>query len=350
MAKQCIGIDIGHHAIKLVQLKIGRRGEHSLQNFGIEPLPEGAIVDGTVMDHTAVAGALRELKDRIRLKGAEAALAISGRGVIIKRLQIPYIEDGLEEAMNWEVQQNIPFSRDEVLVDYTVLVEQTPDGQMEVLLVAAKRDIVEQYVHVIRDAGFKDTVVEPVAFSIQNAVEQAVGFAPGEVVGIINVGAVHSSLSVVVEGAPVFTREVNKGGNTYTTAIMNKLGVSFDAGEAYKVGGASPGSAEVVPHEVPALIQEISHEVALEFQRSIDFFINESVEGRLSRIFLTGGTALVSQLAQAVQERARIPVHILDPFGRTTIDEKRWDMNYLRENAPVAAAAFGLALRRQGDS
>ena len=349
MAKQCIGIDIGHHAIKLVQLKISRRGDHSLQNFGIEPLPEGAIVDGTIMDHNAVSHALKELKDRIRLKGTDAALAVSGRGVIIKRLQIPFIEDGLDEAMDWEVQQNIPFSRDEVLVDHTVLVEQTPDGQMEVLLVAAKRDMVGQYIHVLRDVGFNTAVVEPAAFAIQNAVDQAVGFAPGEVVGLINVGAIHSSISVVVEGAPVFTREVSKGGNTYTNAIMEKLGVSFEAGEAYKVGGSTPGAADVVPHEVPAIISEVSQEIALEFQRSIDFFINESVEGRLSRIFLTGGTSLVSQLAQAVQERARIPVHILDPFERTTVDEKRWDMNYLRENAPVAAAAFGLALRKQGD-
>lgn len=349
MAKQCIGIDIGHHAIKLVQLKVGRRGEHTLQNFGIEPLPQQAIVDGSIMNHGAVTDALRELKSRIHLKGTDVALAVSGRGVTIKKLKIPFMEEGLDEQMEWEVQQNIPFSRDEVLVDHTVLVEQTPDGQMEVLLVAAKRDMVAEYIHVVRDAGFTASVVEPAAFAIQNAVDQAVGFAPGEIVGLVNVGAIHSSISVVLEGAPVFTRDITKGGNTYTDAIMQKLGVSFDAGEAYKVGGSAPGASDVVPHEVPSIISQVSQEIALEFQRSIDFFINDSVEGRLSRIFLTGGTALVSQLAQAVQERARIPVHILNPFERTTIDERRWDMHYLQENAPVASAAFGLALRKVGD-
>lgn len=351
MARQCIGLDIGSSAIKLVQLKVGRRGETTLQNFGIEPLPPQTIVDGAIMNHGAIVDALKTLANRIHLRGRDVAVSVGGNSVIIKRLTIPHMEGAaLDEQMEWEVQQNIPFSKDDVEVDHTVLVEQTPEGQMEVLLVAAKKDVVGQYLHAIRDAGFNPAVVDAAAFAAQNALEAAVGFAPGEVVGIINVGAAHSTLSICVNGSPVFTRDITSGGNAYTDAIQQRLAVSFDGAEAYKVGGASAGSADVVPQEVHRILAQVSEQVAGEFQRSIDFFVNDAVDGNLARIYLMGGTALVPQLPKAIQDRSRITVHILDPFARTTVDARRFDVEYLRANAPVAAVAFGLALRRPGDS
>ena len=166
----------------------------------------------------------------------------------------------------------------------------------------------------------------------------------------VGFGAAFSTISVVANGSPVFTREVSSGGNTYTEAIQQRLAVGFDGAESYKVGGATAGSADVVPQEVHRILAQVSEQVAGEFQRSIDFFVNDSVDGHLSRIFLTGGSSLVPQLPKAIQDRSRIPVHILDPFARATIDAKRFDVEYLRANAPVAAVAFGLALRKQGDS
>ena len=168
MAKQCIGLDIGSSAIKLVQLKLGRRGI-SLMNFGIEPVPPQSIVDGVVMNHSAVVDAIRNLTRRIHLRGKGMAIAISGNAVIIKRLTIPAMDGpALDEQMEWEVRQNIPFSREDVVVDHEVLVQQTPQGQMEVLLVAAKREVVSQYNQVVRDAGFSPLVVDAAAFALQN--------------------------------------------------------------------------------------------------------------------------------------------------------------------------------------
>ena len=351
MAKQCIGLDIGSSAVKLVQLKVGRKGAMTLQNFGIEPLPPQTIVDGSVMNHGAVVDAIKNLTARIHLRGKDVALAVSGNSVIIKRITIPHMEGAaLAEQMEWEVQQNIPFSRDDVSVDHAVLVEQTPEGQMEVLLVAAKRDIVEQYLHVARDVGMTPGVVDTAAFAIQNAIEASVGLAPGETVGVINVGANVSTISIVAAGTPVFNRDVSSGGNTYTDAIQQRLAVSMEGAEAYKVGGAAAASADVVPQEVHRILAQVSEQIAGEFQRSIDFYVNDTPDGHLSRIYLTGGSALVPQLPKAIQDRARIPVHILDPFARVAVDAKRFDVDYLRANAPVAAVAFGLALRRPGDS
>ncbi len=353
MAKQCIGLDIGSSAVKLVQLKVGRRGI-SLQNFGIEPVPPQSIVDGVVMNHSAVVDAIRNLTRRIHLRGKGIALAISGNAVIIKRITIPAMDGpALDEQMEWEVRQNIPFSREDVVVDHAVLVQQTPQGQMEVLLCAAKKDVVGQYNQAVRDAGFQPLVVDAAAFALQNAVEGGIGYAPGETVAIINVGASYSTLSIVTDGMPSFNRDVGAGGNTYTEAIQQRLAVSTDGAEAYKVGGAiaaAGAGADVVPQEVHRILAQISEQVAEQFQRSLDFYINDAVDTQISRIYLAGGSSLVPQLPKAIQDRSRIPVEILDPFVRVEVDARRFDVDYLRANAPVAAIAFGLALRRPGDS
>jgi type IV pilus assembly protein PilM len=255
--------------------------------------------------------------------------------------------------MEWEVRQNIPFSREDVVVDHEVLVQQTPQGQMEVLLVAAKREVVQQYNQAVRDAGLQPLVVDTAAFALQNAVEGGIGYARGETVAIINVGASYSTLSIVTNGMPSFNRDISAGGNTYTAAIQQRLAVSVDGAEAYKVGGAiaaAGGGADVVPHEVHRILAQVSEQVAEQFQRSLDFYINDAVDTQLSRIYLAGGSSLVPQLPKAIQDRSRIPVEILDPFVRVEVDARRFDVGYLRANAPVAAIAFGLALRRPGDS
>ena len=161
------------------------------------------------------------------------------------------------------------------------------------------------------------------------------------------------TLSIVNNGMPSFNREISAGGNTYTAAIQQRLAVSVDGAEAYKVGGAiaaAGGGADVVPQEVHRILAQVSEQVAEQFQRSLDFYINDAVDTQLTRIYLSGGSSLVPQLPKAIQDRSRIPVEILDPFVRVEVDARRFDVNYLRANAPVAAIAFGLALRRPGDS
>jgi type IV pilus assembly protein PilM len=350
MARQCIGLDIGSSSIKLVQVKASRKS-YSLQNFGIEPLPPGAIVDGAIANSNAVAEAIRNLAKRIHLRGKDVALAVSSNSVIIRRLQIPAMEGAaLSEQMEWEVKQNVPFARDEVIVDWEVLIPRTPDGQMEVVLVAAKREIVEQYVEAVRAAGLNPAIVDTEAFAMQNAVETAAGFGANEMVAVINVGAHFSTIVLVHAGQPVFHRNLAAGGDTFTEAIRHRLAVGIDGAEAYKVGGGvNNAAAEVVPQEVHRVLAQVSEQVSSEFQRTIDFYLGDAVGASLGRVFLTGGSALVPQLPKAIQDRARVPVAIFDPFAKIAVDAKRFDVDYLRTNAPVATVAFGLALRSVGD-
>ncbi len=350
MARQCIGLDIGASSVKLVQVKASRKGM-VLQNFGIEPLPVGAVIDGAIANPPAVVAAIRSLAKRIHLKGKEIALAISGNSVIIRRLAIPAMEGAaLAEQMEWEVKQNVPFAREDVIVDWEVLVQRTPEGQMEVVLVAAKREIVEQYLAVIKEAGFNPIIVDTAAFAMQNAIETSVGLAPDQTFAVINVGARFSTIALVRNGQPVFHRNIAIGGDTFTDAIRHRLAVGVEGAEAYKVGSVMAASAaEVVPQEVHRVLAQISEQVAGEFQRTIDFYINNAADAVLARVYLTGGSALVPQLPKAIQDRTRVPVEIFDPFARVQIDARRFDVDYLRANAPVATVAFGLALRQSGD-
>ncbi len=350
MARQCIGLDIGASSVKLVQVKQSRKGL-SLQNFGIEPLPPNAVVDGAITDPNAVAAAIRSLTKRIHLRGKDIALAISGNSVIIRRLSIPAMEGAaLAEQMEWEVKQNVPFARDDVIVDWEVLVQRTAEGQMEVVLVAAKREIVEQYVSVVKAAGLNPVIVDTAAFALQNAIEATVGFAPGQTIAVVNVGSRFSTIAMVRAGQPVFHRNIAAGGDTFTEAIRHRLAVSPEGAEAYKVGsGAAALTADVVPQEVHRVLAQVSEQLAAEFQRTVDFYVDNTADANLARVYLTGGSALVPQLPKAIQDRARVSVEIFDPFSRVEVDARRFDVEYLRTNAPVATVAFGLALRAAGD-
>lgn len=351
MARQCIGLDIGSSSVKLVQLKT-RRKLMSLQNFGIEPIPPTAIVDGAIAEPAAVVDALRKLISRIHLRGKDVALAVSGNSVIIRRLRIPAMEGAaLAEQMEWEVKQNVPFRRDEVRVDWEVLVPRTADGNMEVLLVAAKREIVDQYEQVVRAAGLNPTIVDTDAFAIENAVEANLGAQAQQTLALIHVGAHFSTIVLVYDGKPVFHRNLVAGGDTFTEAIRHRLAVGLEAAEAYKVGSATTTSAaDVVPQEVHRVLAQVAEQISGEYQRTIDFYLNSAVDAQLSQVLLTGGSALVPQLPKAIQDRAGVSVALLDPFAAVSVDERRFDVEYLRAHAPVAAVALGLSLRRPGDS
>jgi len=352
MARHCIGLDIGSTAIKLVQLRTGRSGL-VLVNFGVEPVPAAAIAAGAVVDPPAVVAALRALVRRIGLRGKAVALAVSGNGVIIKRISVPQLEPAaFAQQIEWEARQLVaPPSRDDVLIDHTRLRQSPVTGEVEVLLVAAKKDLVQQYLRVVGEAGLRPVVVDATAFALQNCVEACQGFTGGETFAIVNVGATASTISIIAEGMPAYGRDISSGGNLYTEALRG-LGLDAAAAERCK-RGAPPSAADaatpVTPAQLQGVISQVSGTIAVEIQRSLDFFRGMVGGEPLSRIVLTGGSALVPALRQALAERSRLSVTVLEPFARVQI-ERRVDLAVLRANAPAAAVAFGLALRQEDDA
>jgi type IV pilus assembly protein PilM len=343
MARHCIGLDIGSTAIKLVQLRQTHRGP-VLERFGVEAVPAGAIVDGVVAAPDAVAGALRALWARTAPRGRDVALAVSGNGVIIKRISVPQLGPAaFAQQVEWEATQLVgPRRRDDVLIDHTPLRQHPLTGEVEVLLVAAKKELVEQHLRAARAAGLRPVVVDATAFTLQNCVEASLGVSAGETVAVVNVGGAASTICIVAEGLPAYGRDLSSGGHSYTEALARGLGVAREEAERRKRAADDPDAARIMA--------QVSEQIAAEVQRSLDFFLGAVAQEPLSRILLAGGSAMVPSLRPALAERSRLPVALLDPFARVQVDSRRVDLAVLRASAPAAAVAFGLALRREDDA
>lgn len=347
MAKNSIGLDIGSSSVKAVQLKSSKKGIE-LQAFGMEPLMPQTIVDGTIMDQTAVVDAIRTLWSRLRLKHKEVAVAIAGHSVIIKKISVPFMSKAeLEEQVPYEAEHHIPFAKNDVELDYEVVVPQNAAGQTELILVAAKKEVVQDYANVVRDAGLNPVVVDVAAFTAQNAYEANYDLGPGETIVLINVGAAISNINIIRENVSLFTRDVTIGGNAFTEEIQKQLSVSQDEAEAYKVGG-SYDEHGVVPQEVERIIEGVAEVMAGEFQRSLDFFLATAADTDVSKICLAGGSSKVSALHRAIERRSRLSVEVVDAWRRITIDPKL-DSAYLGAHSPEALVGVGLALRHPSD-
>jgi len=347
-SKSLVGLDIGSSSIKMVQIKETKRG-FALQNLGVALLPPEAIVDGALMNSTAIVDGIQELMAAQGLKrGREVATSVSGHSVIIKKISMPHMSrDELEESIQWEAEQYIPFDISEVNIDVEILREEPNEaGQMDVLLVAAKKEMINDYTSVISEAGLTPMVVDVDAFSMQNAFEVSYGLPPDEAIVLVNIGASVININVVSGGISVFTRDISMGGNQFTEDIQKQLNVSYDEAEALKLGGESGADADaVVPQEVERVIQAVSDQIAGEIQRSLDFFAATSAEGQFSRIYLGGGSAKIPALFKAIETRAGVPVEIVNPFRGIEVDERRFDPGYIAEVAPMAAIVVGLGLR-----
>jgi type IV pilus assembly protein PilM len=347
MAKNCIGLDIGSSAIKVVQLKQSKRGAQ-LSNFVIEPVPPQSIVDGSMMNASAVADTITQAWRELRIRNKDVALAIAGHSVIIKKISVPTMtREELEEQIHWEAEHHIPFPKDEVELDYQILDAPTMSNQMEVLLVAAKKEVVTDYTDAARQAQLNPCVVDVAAFGLQNCFEVNYGVVP-ETVALLNVGASISTINIVTNGESQFTRDVTIGGNAYTEEIQKQLNVGYEEAESFKCGGTA--GDEIIPREVDEILKQQAEVMAGEFQRSFDFYLATTAEGQIDKVYLAGGTAKVPALRDAIENRARIPVELLDPFMGVQINESEFDMDYVRGQAPMAAIAVGLALRSEGDN
>lgn len=347
MAKHCVGLDIGSSSVKAVQINTSKRGME-LVAFGIEPLLPQTIVDGTIMDQGAVADAIRSLWGRLHLRQKDVAIAIAGSSVMIKKISVPPMtKNELAEQIPYEAEHHIPFARADVELDYEVVNTQNAGGQMELILVAAKKEVVHDYAGVVREAGLNPQVVDVAAFSSQNAFEVNYGLGPGETVVLVNVGASISNINIIRGSTSLFTRDVIIGGNAFTEEIQKQLSVTQEEAEAYKVGGSADEHG-VVPQEVERILGSVAEVMAGELQRSLDFFLATTADTDVSKVCLAGGTAKVSALHRAIERRSRLSVEVVDSWRRVAIDP-RLDSGYLHAHSPEALVGLGLALRAPND-
>jgi type IV pilus assembly protein PilM len=345
MKKEIIGIDIGSSSVKLVQLK-ELKGAFTLQNVGILPLPLEAIVDNTLMDSSSIVEAIKKLIKSLNIRVKEAACSVSGNSVIIRKISLPAMPpEELEDQIHWEAEQYIPFDINDVNIDFQILAsDQNDPSKMEVLLVASKKEIINDYLAVFNEAGINLAVVDVDSFAIQNAFELNYDIGSENVVALINIGASIMNLNIVKNDVSLFTRDVQMGGNLYTEEIQKQFGVSSEEAEKMKISEASSD-----PAKLKDTISRVNETLAMEMRRSLDFYNTTAGEGKINNVYISGGGAKTPMLVEAVQQRLGLPVEILNPFLNVKINEKEFDPEYLNEIGPLVTVAVGLATRRFGD-
>lgn len=345
--KSPIGLDIGSSCIKAVQLNDTKSG-YELAFAEVQPLPAEVIVDGAIADKNALAASLRDLMGRAGVKSGEAVISVSGHSsVIIKKISLPLMtEEELSTSIKYEAEQYIPFDINDVNIDFQILGPKTDEeGQMDVVLVAVKKNIIAEYVGAVEKAGLAPMIMDIDSFALNNMYEVNYDAVEKKIVALVNVGASKTNITIVQEGLPLFTRDSVMGSNTHTEALQRELDISREDAERLKRGQSIDG---VSPETALFVLTSASDEIYTEIHRSFDYFRSSVSEEEVGAIILSGGTALMKGFPEVMAERLGIPVEVADPFRQVRIPE-RLDTAHLREAAPLAAIALGLALRRVGD-
>ncbi len=344
-SKELVGLDIGSSAIKLAHVKpVGV--EFRVRKFGVFPLPSDAIVDGAIMDHVSVIEGIKTALRELKVKEKEVATSLSGHSVIIKKVVLPTTTpEELEESIQWEVEQYIPFDIKDVKIDFQVIGPLKEDpSKMDVLLVAVKTDLVNDYVSVIKDAGLTPSVVDIDSIAAGNAFELCRPVSDEQVPMVVNVGASFMNINILHSGVPLFTRDVPMGGGMYTSEIQKQLAVSFETAEELKVGKKDAGDRA---EKITEIMRTVSNILSTEVQRSYNFFSATYPDRLVTKVYLTGGAAKSGFLKEMLVEKIGVDVELFDPFEGLTLEEGSVDPSVVSGFNTAATVAVGLALRNQ---
>jgi len=335
---ESFGLDIGSSAIKVVQLREAGDG-YALSALGVVPLAPETISDGAIKDPPAVIAAIKQAVAEAGVKSRDAVIGICGRELIIKKIEIPEVpEKELAGAIQLEAEHHIPFAADEVFLDHHVVGRR--EGAMDLILVAVKKGKVTEYAGVVEEAGLTPVIVDVDGFAVENQYEVNAAEPTEEAVALIDIGAAVMKTNVTRGGTSIFARDIPFGGNRYTEAIAAALSVSFDEAEAAKLGGSAD------PATIATAVESVSRELALEVQRTFDYFSSTAESERIGKIVLSGGCAQLPGLTEYLTATWGIPVEAAQPFSR--IDPGSF-ADAVAAAGPSLAVAVGLALRRPGD-
>jgi len=339
--RESFGLDVGTSAVKVVQLREAAGG-WTLTAFASAPLPPDAIAEGVIKDPPAVVDAIKQAVAKAGITSREAAIGISGRELITKKVRMPEVPaKELRDAVQLEAEHHIPFAFDEVFLDYHVVSRQ--GGVMELIVVAVKKTKVNEYVAVVQDAGLEPAIVDVDVFALGNQFEHNYPDDSADTVALIDVGASVMKTNVVRGGTSIFARDVPFGGNHYTQAIADRLHTTFEEAERAKVGTSTDIASDAI---VPAL-EAVSRDLSLELRRTFDYFGSTSDSDRIGRIVMSGGTARLPGVTEYLSTAWKIPVEVARPLERIDIDSAL--LEEASAAGPALAVGVGLALRRPGD-
>ncbi|HJR41022.1 MAG TPA: type IV pilus assembly protein PilM [Gemmatimonadaceae bacterium] len=340
--KTTIGLDIGSGLIKVAVVEHGR-SEPELTKVAIAPLLADAIVEGEVMDPGIVADAVRAalMNAGIKVKGKGVVTAVGGRDVIIKKIQIDRVkEQQAREIIRWEAEQHVPFDMESVELDFQILDPDAEGLEMSVLLVAAKRELIENKMRLLTDAEVAPGVVDVDAFALHNAFELNYPDAMSGVVCLVNIGHEVTNINILDEGVPLLTRDIAIGTRRFREDLQRERGISAEEADALLQG------YDRSPH-LQAVTESRGEEIAVGIERAAQFLASSSrSSNRMKAVFTCGGGARVPGLTEALATRLRLPVEQANPLQRLRVRDGAFDSLVIDDVAPLLMLPIGLALRQ----
>ncbi len=378
-SKTAIGLDIGSRTVKALQLKKTGRGLE-LERFGIADVYPGgdkaALNSANLRDMRI--SAVRRALQQARITARYAVTAVSGESIIVRYIQLPEMPEAeLKKALRWEAEEYIPFHIDEVNIDSVVLgpAGAGATGKVDVLLVSAKKDLVNEHVDIVRAAGLQPVIVDVESFAFLNCFETNYRPSATDCVALVNIGAEITNINIYVGGTSRFSRDIGIAGDTITAAVQTKANLPWKQAEDMKIHLGAPApepeeeeggdsslidtirgtvekltgddlgdsSAEAMGQK--AIRQSLTNLIS-EVRRSIQFFENQSVGNTVQRVMLGGGGSRMKRLNDYMSTELELPTEIMDPLRAVTISGREINKPQLDESREYLAVGIGLALRR----
>lgn len=345
--KELIGLDIGSHSIKMVQISYTKKGLQ-LEKLGIIGISHGCVSDGFIQDRDATLQNIRNLVGQLKLKVKYVATSLSGHAVIIKKVSLTSMSpEELEKNVIFEAEPYIPFDIEDVNIDFHIIGEdEKSSGKMEVLLVAAKKDAVDQYADIVKAAGLSPAVIDVGCLALGNAYEINYPLEEEGCFVLTDIGAEKMTINVIKGEIPIFVKEVPLGGHQITQQIQSAYGMEYQEAENLKIGGTTD---QAQLKKLEEAFVSITPTWASEIKEVVDLISTTRPKDVIKKIILSGGSSRIPGLDKLVTMKTNTPVEILNPFFNIDYDEKVFDREYVEYMASQVAICVGLALRSVGE-
>lgn len=347
--KKLVGLDIGASSLKLAEVLSTANG-YVLNRFLQIPLPKGIIVEGVLNDPKALSLKIKELFWNSGCRGKGVVASLSGNSVVVKKATFAQMDEAeLRDLIRDEAGKYLPFDNmDEVNYDFQILGDNEYNpNQMDVIIVAAKKDMIETYVEAITAAGLNVAIMDVDSFALETMYEANYEFEDNEIVVIVRIGADLTTINVIKGGMSVFTRDFTLGGNSITQGLQEKYGVTFEEAEQIKAEGIPGSDQDNV--DLRNSILDLAEPICSEIERSIDYFRSTFGGEYIKRIYLSGGSSKIPGLAANLSQKLNVDTELINPLLKIGYNKRNIDPKMAESIKPIAAVAIGLGLRTIGD-
>lgn len=342
-----VGLDIGSRTLKAAEI-IENKSGYTLKKFGMLDIDPGIIEDGNINDIPRAAESLRELYRLYNFREQNVAISIGGYSVISKNIVIQNMtEEQIQETIHFEAEQYIPFDISDVNLDFQVLgPNENNPNQLNVLLVAAKKDMVSDYIDLIEQAGLNICIIDVDAFALQNIYELNYDIVAEDSIALIDIGASKTSLNIMKGGNSVIMRDVSLGCGQINQKIAALADCSFEEAEQIKY---EKNPEKITFHDLHEILSSVVGDWCTEIRRAFDFFYSTYPEDQIKNIILSGGGANIEQFRSRLAEETASDVSTINPFQKFNVDSEKFEASFLERIAPQAAICLGLATRKVDD-